>query len=243
MTGRMRVGVAVVAGLLGFTAAASAQIRGMPLFTNPRYGTGLRVHADFGRPTKTSTGVGDLTVIQAGVSLALGPIGINASVGMPKAQFSTAQGCIQTPTVSCSDQKYSAAALAQLRVMGGGLNPLSLSVFGGAAMDITGYDAAAYNLGTGTLPKELNIPVGAAIGVHTPFGLNVWGAPRLNLTRWVNCSGTCPSGESKFRWAVGADLPILGVLSIRGAFDSGKVGTETVSFWGVGASIGLGGMR
>ncbi len=243
MIGRMRVGVALVTGLLGVAAAASAQIPGMPLFTNPRYGTGLRVHADFGRPTKTTTGVGDLTVIQAGLSFALGPIGIDASVGMPKTQLSSAQGCIKTPTVSCSSQKYSAAALAQLRLMGGGLNPISLSVFGGASMDITGYDAAAYNFGVGSLPHELNIPVGAAIGVHTPFGLNIWGAPRLNLTRWVKCGGPCPSGEQKFRWAVGADLPILGILSIRGAFDSGKVGTETVSFWGVGASIGFGGMR
>jgi hypothetical protein len=106
MTGRMRVAVAVVTGLVGFAAAASAQITGMPLFTNPRYGTGLRVHADFGRPTKSNTAaLEDLTVIQAGASLALGPIGINAMVGMPRTQIGTAQGCIKTPTLSCSDQK------------------------------------------------------------------------------------------------------------------------------------------
>lgn len=243
MTGRMRVASAVVTGLLGFAAVASAQIPGMPLFTNPRYGTGLRVHADFGQNTDQGTSIGKLTVVQGGVSFALGPIGFDASVGMPKEQLSSAQGCIKTPTADCSDQKYSAAVLAQLRVMGGGSNPLALSVFGGAAMDVTGYDAASFDLGTGTLPKELNIPIGAALGVHTPFGLNVWGAPRFNLTRFVNCGGTCPDGTSKFRWAIGADMPILSILSVRAAYDSGKYGDVTLNYWGVGVSLGLGGMR
>jgi hypothetical protein len=239
----MRVVVAVVTGLLGFSAAASAQIPGMPLFTNPRYGTGIRVHADLGQPTSQGTSVGDLTIVQGGVSFALGPLGLDASVGMPKMQLSTAQGCIKTATVSCSSQKFAAAALAQLRLIGGGMNPLSLSVFGGASMDVTGYDAAKYGL-TGSVPKQLNIPVGAAIGIHTPLlGLNLWAAPRYNLTRWVSCGGTCPANDSHFRWAAGADLPILGILSVRGGYDSGKVDTETVSYWGVGVSIGFGGMR
>jgi hypothetical protein len=250
MRGKMRTAVAVVAGLAGFTAAAAAQVAGMPLFTNPRYGNlGLRVHADLGRPTDTGTGAGDLTVVQGGANFVLGPIGIDASVGMLKDKLSAAQGCVKTPDVSCSDTKVSLAALAQYRLMGGGMNPLSLSVFGGASMDITALDAANYDLGTGSLPKELTIPVGAAVGFHTPFGLNVWGAPRLNFRRWINCDAplTCENSSS-FRWAIGADMPILGVLSLRAAFDSGKLkdlsGTEeTVSFWGVGASIGLGGMR
>jgi hypothetical protein len=243
MTGRMRVAVAVVTGLLGFAAAASAQIPGMPLFTNPRYGTGIRVHAELGQPTDQGTALGKLTVIQGGVSFALGPIGLDASVGMPKAQLSTAQGCIKTPTLSCSDQKYFAAALAQLRLVGGGMNPLALSVFGGASMDFTAYDAASVG-STGTLTdKQLNIPVGVAVGFHTPFGLTIWGAPRYNLTRFVSCSGTCPSGTSKFRWAVGADLPILSIISVRAAYDSGKYGSVTLNNWGIGASIGLGGMR
>ena len=250
MTGRMRVGTALVAGLLGFAAQATAQITGTPLFTNPRYGTGLRVHAELGQPTDQGTSVGDLTVVSAGVNLVLGPIGLDATVGMPKAQLSTAQGCIQSPTVSCSSQKYSAAVLAQLKLYGGGLNPFRVSIFGGASMDVTGYDAAAYQLGaSGRLPKELTIPVGAAVGFHTPLlGLNVWGAPRLNLRRWVNCpaGATCPT-DSNFRWAVGADLPILRIISVRAAFDSGKIGSgankQTLSVWGVGASIGIGGMR
>jgi hypothetical protein len=248
MRGKMRTAVAVVAGLAGFAVAASAQVAGMPLFTNPRYGNlGLRVHADLGQPTKTIEGAGDLTVVQGGANFVLGPIGIDASVGMLKDKLSAAQGCVKTPDVSCSDTKVTVAALGQFRLMGGGANPMSLSAFGGASMDITALDAANYDLGTGSFPKQLTIPVGVAVGFHTPFGLTVWGAPRLNLTRYASCGGTCPDGYSNFRWAVGADLPILGVLSLRAAFDSGKYGSgsdaPTVSFWGVGASVGLGGMR
>lgn len=239
MTGRMRVAVAIVAGLVGFATAASAQITGMPLFTNPHYGSGFRVIADYGRPTKSDAGLGDLSVVSAGVSLSLGGLGINATVGVPRTQLSSVQGCIESQTVSCADHKISAAVLAQLRLMGGGANPLALSVFGGAAMDVVGYDLAVQ----GWDNKMLNIPIGASLGFHTPFGLNIWGAPRINLTRWVNCTGTCPDGMSKFRWAVGADMPILKIFSVRAAFDSGKYGTETVSYWGVGASVGIGGMR
>ena len=46
-----------------------------------------------------------------------------------------------------------------------------------------------------------------------------------------------------FRWAVGADVPIFGLLSVRAAYDSGSKSGVTTSFWGVGASIGIGGMR
>ena len=226
---------------VGLAGALAAQIPGMPLFTNPRYALGVRIHADIGRPTDTKT-IGDITVIQGGLGFALGPVGIDANVGINKANFTAAQGCFSSPTVNCGPQKVTVSALAQLRLYGAGQHALSLSAFGGASLDVTGYDislGAAAN-------KQLTIPVGAALGVHIPVGfggLNLWGAPRFNLTRFVNCSGTCPSGTSGFRWAVGADLPIFRILSVRAAYDSGRQSGVTSSFWGVGASIGIGGMR
>jgi hypothetical protein len=251
MTGRMRIGTALVVGLLGFAAQASAQIPGMPLFTNPRYGTGLRVHADVGQPTEAGTSLGDLTVVQAGASLALGPIGLNAMVGMLRDDLSEAQTCVDHPDLDCKDNTVSASVLGQLRIAGGGRSSLSLSLFGGAAMtvkaaefaDLT--DAQKAELGI-VDAKELTVPVGVAVGLRIPLGLaslNLWGAPRMSLTRWVNCAAICPENESNFRWAVGADLPILRIFSIRAAYDSGKIEDETVSYWGIGASIGIGGMR
>lgn len=255
MTGIKRAGSALVVFVLAGGAGASlmAQIPGMPLFTNPRYATGVRVHADIGQPTDQGTNLGDLTVLQGGVTFALGPVGLGANVGARRNDLENASS-------NCSncdpETAVTASALAQIRVAGGGRSNLSLSLFGGGSMDLKAYEfagltqaqkdslAAAGLIGDGT--KVLTIPLGVAVGLRIPLGLaslNLWGAPRMNLTRFSDCPGTCPDGESDFRWAVGADLPIFRVLSVRAAYDSGKIAGETVSVWGVGASIGIGGMR
>ncbi len=256
-----RAGLAAVGLALAGSLPASAQIPGMPLFTNPRYGTGIRIHADFGQATEAT--VAD-RVIQGGLSLAVGPVGLGANVGVLKDDLAQTQTCVQNPSLGCEDQTVTASALAQLRVAGGGASNLSLSVFGGASTDITAADAfdcstvppanqalcaqIAAQYGAGA--RQLTIPVGVAIGLRIPLGLgslNLWGAPRYNITRFINCDATnqaiCDASESDFRWAVGADFPILRLLSIRAAYDSGKIGNQTVAFWGLGASIGLGGMR
>ena len=245
-----RAVAAVVFGVLaaGSAVTARAQIIGMPLFTNPRVGTGIRIHADIGQPTDKGTSIGDATVVQGGVTLALGPVGIGANVGVTNNDFKAA-----TNGAAGTETKATASALLNLRLAGGGLNPLSLSIFGGASYDVSAYNFA--NLSSlptaiqdsikSANPKLLTIPAGAAIGVKLPIlGLSVWGAPRMVFTKVVDCpSGATCSTKNDFRWAVGVDLPILGILSIRGAYDSGKIAGQTVSYWGVGASIGLGGMR
>jgi hypothetical protein len=257
MSRRTRVSVAVLAGLLGFAAQAAAQIPGMPLFTNPRYGTGLRVHADVGQPTQSGTNLTDRTVVQGGVSLALGPIGLGVNVGT---NFNRANDIASGNQYNLSDN-FTASAIAQLRVLGGGRNNLSLSVFGGGSVDITGSEIAAGSQNI-QYPKFANFPVGAALGYRIPLGLaslNVWGAGRYVFSKYVNCPATdpmvggisifpgishlCDATEKNVRWSVGADLPILRIFSIRAAYDSGKIGTQKVDYWGIGASIGIGGMR
>ncbi len=257
-----RAGLVAVGLVLAGTLPASAQVPGMPLFTNPRYGTGVRIHADFGQATEAT--VAD-RVIQGGLSLALGPVGLGANVGMLKDDFDESQTCVQNPSLGCEDQHLTASLLAQLRVAGGGGSNLSLSLFGGASTEITAADAV--NCGSLATPqeqqtcsalvaqygagaRELTLPVGVAVGLRIPLGaasLNLWGAPRYNITKYINCDSSnqaiCDTSESEFRWAVGADLPILRILSLRAAYDSGKIGGQTVAFWGIGASIGLGGMR
>ena len=58
---RTTIALAAAAAL---APALRAQIPGMPLFTNPRYATGLRVHADIGQPTTSGTSLGASTVVQ-----------------------------------------------------------------------------------------------------------------------------------------------------------------------------------
>lgn len=260
MTRIHRAGMAVVIGALaaGAAATAQAQIQGMPLFTNPRYATGFRVHADLGLPTTKGTSLGDYNVMQGGVTLALGPVGIGANLGATRNTFNTIKNG-STSVALAAQTKVTASALLQLRLAGGGTSLWSFSLFGGASMDVNGFKFA--NIGSlpktvqdsinSANPKILTIPVGAALGLKLPLVIispNLWVAPRYNITRFISCGSTCPNSDGQFRWAVGMDIPIFRIISVRAAYDSGKKktstgATQTVSNFGVGASIGIGGMR
>jgi hypothetical protein len=243
--------VGVLAG--GVAATAQAQITGMPLFTNPSFGSGIRVHADIGQPTDKGTSLGSYTLVQGGLTVAFGPVGLGANVGTTKNDFKTVTSGVTTATIG-TQHKLTASALFQVRIAGGGMLPVSLSLFGGASYDVSPFDftsklsalpQAIQDSVKSANPQVLLMPVGAALGLKIPvLGLSIWGAPRMNFRSVMNCpSGLKCPGKQDFRWSAGVDLPILGILSIRGAYDSGKIAGQTVSYWGVGASIGLGGMR
>ncbi len=231
MNAMNRSGMLAALAVLSICAGDVAQIPGMPLFTNPRFATGIRVHADYGRPTSTDSAAGDLSVVQGGLGIVLGPIGIDANVGALRSDVKGLQACQANPnTASCNaNSKVTASALLQLHLLGGARSNLRLSLFGGGSADVTAYDVIDC---TGVTPvsafnqcqsyrdqhsaKQLTIPVGAAVGVRIPLGvasLNLWGAPRMNLIKFVGCAAgntTCAAKmQSNFRWAVGADFPIF----------------------------------
>jgi len=244
-----RAGVAVVALAVAGVLPAAAQNAGLPLFTNPRYGTGIRLHLDAGKPADAQPLNGynyDQLTLQGGVSLAIGPVGLNVAVAGTKADLESGQTCAGGNASACDPNTVvSGGALAQLRVMGGGSSNLSLSVFGGVSTQFSGWEIA---LNTFESPRALTIPVGAALGLRIPLGvasLNLWGAPRYSITKISNCpaGATCDT-EGSFRWAVGADFPVFRVLSVRAAFDAGeKVGGVSTNVFGAGVSLGVGGMR
>ena len=249
MSRTTRAGGAVLALALMSSVPAMAQIPGMPLFTNPRMSTGFRVHADLGQNTKSDPN-GSLRVVQGGVNFVLGPVGIEANLGTTLQSLNTTNSCTSSPTPACLKNHYTASALGAIKVYGGGVRNVSVALFGGGSMDI---DSAQFVSGGGA-PKLITIPVGASIGLRVPLGglasLNLWGAPRYVMSSYTGCSGTCPtSPKGYFGWAIGADLPIFRILSIRAAYDSHSVTppaggpSTTVNVIGVGASIGLGGMR
>lgn len=248
MSRTTRAGSAALALALFSAAPAMAQIPGMPLFTNPRFATGFRIHADMGLPTNSDPN-GSTKVVQGGANFVLGPVGLEANVGATLNSVNSTNSCssLATATQACFQNHYTVSALAQLKLYGGGMSNLTISGFGGASVDI---DSAsmANGLTTGAQnPKQINIPVGVAVGYRIPLGLaslNVWAAPRYNFTRFSGCTG-CTNPDPYFGWAVGADIPVFRILSIRAAYDSKKPkgATESINSFGVGASIGVGGMR
>ena len=247
MKGRIRT--AAVLAVLGTVAgaAAQAQIPIMPLFVNPRYGTGVRIHVDAAETTD-SLGFGNIAVLQGGATFAIGPVGLAANIGTSKADLSGIQACQAQPNdPACGDKKATLSALAQLRVAGGGHNPLALSVFGGASLDLNGWEAAGSNLPQSLQDslgvKILTIPVGVSVGYQLG-PLTVWGAPRYVMRKSSNCGATaCPGNENTFAWSVGADLPILGILAVRGAYNQSKINGTNISSVGLGASVGIGGVH
>jgi hypothetical protein len=221
-------------------AAASAQNIGMPLFSNPRYGSGIRLHLDAGRPSEDLQNA-DVTTVQGGVSFALGAVGISAYVAGNITDLNTVStGCGGTNAIACSQTYFSGAALANLRLYGGGTNPAAISVFGGVGTDFSSLELGGV---IGSVPKQLTIPVGAALGYHLG-PLVIWGAPRYNLYKLTSCdeavlgAGACET-TNDFRYAVGVSIP-LGPLGIRAAYDGGKLNGVDRNFIGVGVSLGLG---
>ena len=242
-------------------SAATAQIPGMPLFTNPRYGSGFRIHADMGMDVNGDTkySFAAAQVYQGGITFAIGPVGIGANVGVTKNDFQGITQC-QGGANTCNPQtKATGSALAQLRLVGGGHQNGALSVFGGISADFSGYDSPefqAYCPPGGFIPqatcdslgvKILTIPVGVAVGFKLGPAV-VWGAPRYVFYKATNCTAAvqatlCDDKQNEFRYAVGADLPIFGVVAIRAAFDGGKFQGQNANRVGLGASVGFGGVH
>jgi hypothetical protein len=237
MNGLKRV-AAALALVAATAAAAQAQNYGMPLFANPHYGTGMRLFADVGQPADQIEGnLTDQTTVQGGLGFTLGRVAIQALVA---GNFTDIEGCVDGDDVDCSQVYVSAAALAGLRLYGGGQNPLAIGVFGGLSTDVTSIEVTSGI----EVPKQLTIPVGASIG-YKLGPVILWAAPRMNIVKWTNCDDSlaalCDGSENDFRWSAGINLP-LGPLGIRAAYDSGKWAgsTETVSNVGLGVSLGIG---
>jgi len=229
--------VLLAAGLLAAaTTTARAQNLGMPLFTNPMWTGGVRIHVDAGQASDNAqAALTNETAVQGGVSLAFSQFALQALVA---SNWADIQNC-QSGTIQCSQAYVSGALLGALRLMGGGHQSMALAAFAGVGTDFSTIEVSQGVNG----PKRLNIPLGVTIGAKLG-PLYVWGAPRYNLSRYTNCDsntfGTlCDEKGTDFRWAAGVTLPI-GPFGIRAAYDGGKLNGENKNFIGLGVSLGLG---
>ena len=210
--------IATIAALITFAAtppSAVAQWAGMPVWNNPKGGTGVTVDGDLGFPNSNA---GKGTAFGARATLGLANISFTAGVSSWKPS-----GYSQSLT--------SVGGTAQFKVIGGSLIPVALN------FQLGGSTTSSVDTGTVTLvPKLTTFFGGAGVSVNVPTpGINI--EPYLSISnRWRKPSGG--STASNVGWVIGANVG-FGMLGLHLAYDSQKVGGVTRGVIGIGAHVAL----
>ena len=192
---------------------AAAQWLGMPVWNNPKGGTGITISGDYGKPDNNSGGG---SAFGARGSLGLG--NLNLTLGLATYKPSGATSSLT-----------SIGGQVGFRVIGGSLIPIAVNLQGGA-----GKVSCSGCSGT-TLADAA---VGISVNLPTP-GLNIepYISPGL---RYSKVSGV--SGNSNFGFALGVNVG-LGMLGFHAAYDYTKIkaslGGGHASTIGIGAHIAL----
>lgn len=197
------------------TAPAAAQWAGMPVWNNPKGGTGITVHGDLGVPNE-----------DGGKGTAFGA---RATVGL--VNLSLTGGLTFWKPDGADESATSLGAVAGFRVIGGSLLPMAvnLQLGAGSSSEITS--------GLTTIPRTTHVIAGAGISVNVPTpGVSI--EPYFSLSnRWHKPSGL--DTESNIGWVLGANLN-LGMLGLHVAYDSESYGDGVTSgIFGIGANFQL----
>jgi len=197
------------------TIPAAAQWQGMPIWNNPKGGTGVTISGDGGFP---NSDVGKGTAFGARAELGLTNLSFTAGVSSWKPE-------------GASSSTTTWAGVGQLRVIGGSLMPVALNIQGGAGT------ASEYATGGVTVPKTRNLFLGAGVSVNVPTpGITI--EPYLSVSnRWHTPSGG--STESNIGWVLGANVG-FGMFGVHVAYDSEKLDNGiTAGVFGIGAHFAL----
>jgi len=203
--------IATIAALIAFGATpAVAQWAGMPVWNNPKGGTGVTIDGDLGFP---NTNGGKGTAFGARATLGIANISLTAGLSSWKPSGS-------------SSSATSVGGTAQFKVIGGSLIPVAVNIQLGAG------SASA----VGTQVKSTMLVAGAGVSVNVPTpGVSI--EPYLSVgNRWNKPSGL--STQSNVGWVVGANLG-FGMLGLHVAYDSQKIGSTTRGIIGIGAHVAL----
>ena len=153
--------IATIAALITFAATpAVAQWAGMPVWNNPKGGTGVTIDGDLGFPNSNG---GKGTAFGARATLGLANISLTAGVSSWKPS-------------GASSSLTSVGGTAQFKVIGGSLIPVALNFQLGAGT-------------TNSVPKVATLLAGAGVSVNVPTpGINI--EPYLSISnRWNKPSG------------------------------------------------------
>jgi len=211
--------------LLGLAPSGGlvAQAAGLPV-RNAGIGTGIGVAVDAGFPNGAA---GKGWAVGATGSAGLGPFGVTASVSHWKPQGLSALNSV--------------GATGNLKILGGPLIPLSVTLQAGAGYSkVTqqGFEAPVTT-------KTVHVPVGVGIALTIPnpvFSIKPWVAPRLDVQRTTISSDTPAEShtDTHFGISAGVDLGFLSGISFRAMYDriQGDAHPSILSL-GLGLRVGL----
>ena len=206
--------VMVLLGTVLAASSAAAQWNGMPIWNNPKGGTGVTIDGDVGFP---NSDLGSGTAYGARATLGLTALSLTAGVSSWKPD-------------GAGSSTTTWAGVAGFRVIGGSLMPVAVNIQAGAG---TGSEIT----GSVALPKLTNMFLGAGISINVPTpGISI--EPYVSLSqRWHSPSGG--STESNFGWVAGANVG-FGMFGVHLAYDSEKLGGgSTAGVFGIGAHFSL----
>jgi hypothetical protein len=211
MTSRLRLIGLVVIGAAGSTGGLAAQVIGMPV-RNAGVGTGIGIAADIGFPNGDA---GKGIAFGATGSVGLGPLGVTGSVATwnPK-------GTAQSVT--------SFGATGNLKIFGGPLIPVSVTLQAGAAHS------------SQSASSQWHIPVGVGLALTIPnpvFSIKPWLAPRIDILRHSTDDVVQATTSTNFGISGGVDFGFLSGLAVRVMYD--RVSAEN-GFKPSVLSLGLG---
>jgi hypothetical protein len=224
-----RRGIALVVAYVAVsTGGLVGQVPGLPV-RNAGIGTGIGIAADAGFP---SASAGKGLALAATATIGLGPLGFSGSVARwdPSGTGAAAS---------------SAGATANLKVFGGPLIPVSVTLQAGAA-----YSKQSSNSieGDAIGIKTWHAPVGLGLALTIPnpvFSIKPWVAPRLDVSRITQSDGGTATSvsitDTNFGISAGVDLGFLIGLTIRAMYDRVSVGdgvNPSVISFGLGFKVG-----
>ena len=161
----MTFGAALIVGLTFMAGPAAAQMNSIPVMFTPKGGTGLLVAFDVGRGVNDKSGKNTALAFRS--ALLVGPVTIGGGIGIVNPD--------KGGLVGRETEKQYMGNLA-LRLFGGGLLPVSISLQGGVGvLDIS-------DLNT----KIITVPIGLGIGFSIPtpgFSFDPWIAGRYAFVR------------------------------------------------------------
>jgi hypothetical protein len=210
--------ITLVVAAVGFSLPAAAQVTGLPVI-NSGISSGISITGMVGFP---NSDYGKGRAYGARGTIGLGPIGFGAQ--------------ISSYNPGGSADSYTAyGASANLKVFGGPLIPLSVTLQG----------AAEYGKPTDAI-KVLHVPVGLGIALKIPnpaLAIKPWIAPRIDYTR-VEGGGKSDS-KTNFGLSAGIDFSLLFGLGLSASYDkvfSGNGGDPAVFALGAGWTIKIPGL-